>query len=223
MLSASLGLPFPRNVVPKIAPAVMHGHYLYGKGMHNVIVVWRDARDVLVSQYHHCYFENDLYNAALVRLMKKRFPFTNYDAVADNLPRFIETMMTRPLSPRFTWPQFVRKWWRRKVVHVFYEDLLNDAAGQVERVISEMGMPGIDRDKINEAVEEYSFRKAIERSPTSDPRRRFARKGVAGDWINYFNSESRAIFAHYGGDELIRLGYEKSYDWVKERNEPLAG
>ncbi len=42
----------------------------------------------------------------------------------------------------------------------------------------------------------------------------FLRKGIAGDWRNYFNKEAREILHHYAGRELIRLGYEKDASWV---------
>ena len=40
------------------------------------------------------------------------------------------------------------------------------------------------------------------------------RKGIVGDWKNYFNKEAREIFNHYAGDQLIKLGYEKDRSWV---------
>jgi lipopolysaccharide transport system ATP-binding protein len=39
------------------------------------------------------------------------------------------------------------------------------------------------------------------------------RKGVAGDWRNYFTSRVTAEFKARYGDLLIRLGYESSLDW----------
>ena len=39
------------------------------------------------------------------------------------------------------------------------------------------------------------------------------RKGIAGDWRNYFSPElTRAFKARYG-DLLIATGYEKGADW----------
>jgi len=45
-----------------------------------------------------------------------------------------------------------------------------------------------------------------------DPRSHY-RKGVAGDWINYFNQEHRRYFRENYTDLLIKLGYEKGSDW----------
>ena len=39
------------------------------------------------------------------------------------------------------------------------------------------------------------------------------RKGVAGDWVNYFNREHRRNFKKNYNDLLIKLGYEKTSDW----------
>jgi hypothetical protein len=59
MLSASLRLPFPRNKLPQICSSIMHGHYLNPWGMDNVVVMWRDGRDIMVSWYYHCLFKNE--------------------------------------------------------------------------------------------------------------------------------------------------------------------
>ena len=39
------------------------------------------------------------------------------------------------------------------------------------------------------------------------------RKGVAGDWRNYFTPRVTKEFKQRYGDLLIELGYESSHDW----------
>jgi hypothetical protein len=39
------------------------------------------------------------------------------------------------------------------------------------------------------------------------------RKGIVGDWRNYFTEDHRRVFKEVAGDVLIRLGYEKDMDW----------
>jgi hypothetical protein len=39
------------------------------------------------------------------------------------------------------------------------------------------------------------------------------RKGIAGDWRNYFEDQHKARFKELYGDILIRLGYETGSDW----------
>ena len=39
------------------------------------------------------------------------------------------------------------------------------------------------------------------------------RKGIAGDWVNHFNSEHRKYFKENYNDLLLKLRYEESPDW----------
>lgn len=41
----------------------------------------------------------------------------------------------------------------------------------------------------------------------------FLRKGAVGDWKNYFTDKTRQWFKEEAGEELIRQGYEDSFDW----------
>lgn len=51
-------------------------------------------------------------------------------------------------------------------------------------------------------------RKTGEENPNSH-----YRKGVAGDWANYFSADHVAAFKERYGDLLVRLGYETGYGW----------
>jgi hypothetical protein len=39
------------------------------------------------------------------------------------------------------------------------------------------------------------------------------RKGVVGDWRNYFDARLTRIFKEEAGAELVRLGYERNAEW----------
>ena len=41
----------------------------------------------------------------------------------------------------------------------------------------------------------------------------FLRKGIVGDWKNYFDDNTKEWFKEEVGDELITQGYESSHDW----------
>jgi len=89
MISEYLGLPFPRNRLPKLQSCILHGHYRYFPTMKDVFVVFRDGRDVMVSFYFHSFFENELFNRSLVERMRRALPFSDFEAVESNLPKFI--------------------------------------------------------------------------------------------------------------------------------------
>jgi hypothetical protein len=40
-------------------------------GMKNIVNVWRDGRDVMVSWYHHCLFLNEITNPRFVERARK--------------------------------------------------------------------------------------------------------------------------------------------------------
>ena len=100
MLGRALGVPFPRNRFPVMRTSIMHGHYLSPLGMRNVVVVWRDGRDVMVSWYHQQLIPHGL-NGRQVARSRRELSLKNYDDVYANLPAFIEYAITRPHYPGF--------------------------------------------------------------------------------------------------------------------------
>ena len=216
MLGRALGVPFPRNRLPMLRPSIMHGHYLGPWGMKNVVVCWRDGRDVMVSWYHQQLISHE-WNERQVRRSRKELRLHDYEDVYENLPAFIEYAFTRPHSPRFSWADFVRRWHGRKAaIHVRYEDLRRETARELRRVVR--GLTGERRLSPEEAtaiVEEFSFERQAGRRPGEEDRGSFLRKGVVGDWRNYFSPEARETFDRYAGDELILLGYERDRAWVE--------
>jgi hypothetical protein len=217
MLGRALGVPFPRNRLPVLRPSIMHGHYLVPWGMKNVVVCWRDGRDVMVSWYHQQLISHE-WNERQVRKSRKELPLHDYEDVYENLPAFIEYAFTRPHSPRFSWTDFVRRWHGRKAaIHVRYEDLRRETARELRRVVH--GLTGERRLSPEEAtaiVEEFSFERQAGRRPGEEDRGSFLRKGVVGDWRNYFSPQAREMFDRYAGDELLLLGYERDRTWVED-------
>lgn len=93
-----------------------------------------------------------------------------------------------------------------------YERLLEDAAPVVRELFDFLDLPG-GPALIGDIVERSSFRFYTGREPGKEDRKRFYRKGIAGDWKNHFSDEDKRVFKELAGDMLIRLGYEKDLDW----------
>ena len=79
-----------------------------------------------------------------------------------------------------------------------------------EKIIN--GIP--DGDRLKRICQKYLFKYQSRRNPGQEDRTSFLRKGIAGDWKNYFGREAREVFHHYAGNQLIRLGYERDDSWV---------
>ncbi|NCO76111.1 MAG: sulfotransferase domain-containing protein [Cyanobacteria bacterium] len=216
MLSKALEVPFPRNQLPKFEPCIMHGHYIRPWGMNNVVMVWRDGRDVIVSWYYHCYFKHERFNSSLVDMMKSQLPFKDYDNIKENLPKFIEFCALSKPPMRSSWTAFVTKWYNKKgVTNVHYEDFKQDACGELKRLYYQISGKELDHNKALKIAEEFSFAHQSQREEGKENKGSFLRKGIVGDWKNHFNQESCEIFDHFAGEELITLGYESNHEWVK--------
>ena len=233
MLGQALGVPFPRNRFPLLRPSIMHGHYIEPWGMKNVVVTWRDGRDVMVSWYHQQLIPHE-WNEHQVRRSRRELPLRNYEDIYENLPAFIEYAFTRshpvgspladfarpftsPHAPNFSWADFVRRWrGRKEAIHVRYEDLRRDTAGELRRIV--LGLTGerLSPEEAGAIAEEFSFERQAGRQPGEENRKSFLRKGVVGDWRSHFNPEARETFDRYAGDELILLGYERDRAWVED-------
>lgn len=216
MLGRALGVPFPRNRSPMLRPSIMHGHYLRPQGINNATVVWRDGRDVMVSWYHQQLIPHQ-WNRLQVARSRRELPLEDYDDVYGNLPAFIEYAFTRPHSPGFSWTDFVRRWHERKgTVHVRYEDLRRDTAGELRRVVSELVGAELDPERASAIADEFSFERQSGRRSGEEDRKSFLRKGVVGDWRERFGPEARKVFDRFAGRELILLGYEQGREWVED-------
>lgn len=214
LLSDALGVPFPQNRRPPLGRCIMHGHYMRTTGMHRPVLVWRDGRDVMSSLYHHSYFHfsGDPRNHFHVDLYRQTFPFDDYDDVRSNMPKFIEQQFTQPLTPAFTWTDFVSVWTAvPDRVDVFYEDYHRDTVAALERTLTTLapaeGIP--PRARLVEIVEARSFSRAKAAEEKSTGGHSFLRKGAIEGWRDELSDEALEVFDFFAGAALERLGYSR--------------
>jgi hypothetical protein len=218
MLAEAMDIPFRRNELVRLERSLVHGHYLHPTLLRNVVVIWRDPRDLLVSFYHHCYFVVEFHdrkfgNKQLVSLMRERCPVADYDDVAGNLPRFIRFISTTPVAPRFTWPEFAAVWANRPgTVQTSYESLRADTPGELTRIVRALGGLALDPDRAGRIAEAHSFDRAKAKAEAELPagaERSFVREGSLGGWRRHFGDEALAELARHGyGAPLAALGYQ---------------
>lgn len=135
-----------------------------------------------------------------------------------NLPQFIRYKFTTKRPPRFTWREFVESWLHRDgVAFVRYENLLVDPLKEFSAAIRTVYDHDLDVEKLEYAIEKYSFKNVAKRNPGQENKRSFLRKGISGDWKNHFNDEARRVFNSFAGDTLIKLGYEQDSSWIYEQ------
>lgn len=231
LISNYLDIPFPRNKYPTLKNSLMHGHYLPKRNFRNINnILWlvRDGRDVMISLYHHYLIWNEKtqLNPKDVKYHRSQLNFADYNNIVENLPDFIEYVFCHRPSKfqHFTfmgnWSQFNSAWLHfikesNNTICVKYEDLLKNTNEELKRILSQsFNIYELDDAKLLETVEKYSFESQAKRKKGIENRNSFLRKGISGDWKNYFNKDSAQVFNEYGGKALIELGYEANYSWL---------
>lgn len=211
MMSAALDVPFRRNQPIQLEESVTHGHFLSPSMLRNVVLVWRDPRDLLVSFYYHCYFVNEHNNKILVEMMKARLPFTDYQDIRKNLPEFIRFVSETPLSPRFSWPKFASVWCGQKnVVSTSYEALRANTEEELRRIVGEVGGAQITEYQASEIAEAFSFDRVKSGQPHNEngAEMSFLREGALGGWKKHFTCDSESMLEACGYHEpMAQLGY----------------
>ena len=188
--------------------AVIQTHDLYTSFYaHNVVVI-RDPRDVWVSFYFH------------ERYLKRTAPVYDFDdslSHAENMLRCMRQKLTAPEKsmPGFSYADFLQSWQNRpRTTQVKYEALHADAQGELSRLARALGL-GSDPGRIASAIEDNRFEKIAGREPGQEDFTKHKRKGIVGDWKNYF-TRGMGELVHEHQPFLYDLGYEKDASWLKE-------
>lgn len=215
MLSTALDLPFPRNRLPTLGDSIMHGHYNARAINTPVVHICRDGRDVVTSFYFHRLVSNTFSAAAEREKALQKLGIKDPSDVHTYMPRFIELLAKGETHPGVSWSQFIDDWHQHKsvVATVKYEELLNDAAAELQRTCKSLGRE-IEPSKAKEIADKFSFESQTKRKQGSEDTGKYLRKGIAGDWKEKFSQEAKETFAHHMGKGLITLGYEEDNSWA---------
>lgn len=203
MLAEVLSIDFPQNSFPRKMASAFQGHYLNSYLQKKIVVLWRDPKDIMVSWYFHSVVGNNHSNEAFVRSVREKCGITCPEDVVLNLPKFIRYSFAGEMSPGFNWNDFYDKWHAdSNAVHISYEELRNNPVDALSRLIVELGFE-LDDNKIKCVVEKFSFKNVSGRSEGQEDNKSFARKGVVGDWVNYFSDEALLVFNEAVADRAI--------------------
>lgn len=186
-------------------------------GAYNVLVL-RDGRDVLVSQYFHSLRARriDWFRPAF-RKFAGRY-IAEFQANPDVFKNAIRGFLCEDV-----WVCSQVRDWARRVrndldamkrlksegtpVHlVRYEDLHRQFDRQRASLYEFFGLGPAEAAPPSEETKTLPGFRA--ETLTSDNR-----KGIVGDWANYFDDRIRAIYRQEAGELLVELGYEKDQNW----------
>ncbi|CAN5422716.1 sulfotransferase domain-containing protein [soil metagenome] len=111
----------------------------------------------------------------------------------------------------------LKAWYNDKdTCQVKYELLLLNTFAEVKKVTHFLDLKVSDK-QIRAAIELNLFSKKAGRKQGEEDKFSFYRKGISGDWKNYFDDELKALFKTAMDSQwnklLIEMGYETGSDW----------
>ncbi|XP_797930.4 sulfotransferase 1C2A [Strongylocentrotus purpuratus] len=197
-------MPSPRfmrtHCLPKFLPLDVSTDDPKGK----VLYVARNPKDAAVSYYHFCHFIDALPS------------YESWDV-------FFEEFLAGRV-PQGSWFENVLPWWKRRdhpnVLFLKYEDMKKDLPAAVKQIVEFMGK-SFTADVIQKISDASTF-KAMKKSPSANPdflikgeaaegSRSFMRKGIVGDWKNYFTDDQNKRFDEFYNKEMAGSGLEMDF------------
>lgn len=193
-----LELPSPRIIKShegyKIFEKNTKGRFIY---------VYRNGMDVAVSQYNQTlsYIKPDL-----------------------SFDKFIKEFLDDKAKGAWFW--FNKSWlenkWKRPILYVRYEDLINDKRVQIQRIVNFLGLK-VDEKTIERAIEFSSFeymkqnQEKFGEQPKAEPSKKvfdqFIRKGKVGEGAELFSDEQKREFNTLF-DKVVKKYEEKVFSRI---------
>lgn len=166
-------------------------------------VVIRDLRDTLISGYFSLKVSHAPVSSGILSYREK---LVSLDVVGGLIYLMDEWLH---LSA-----DIQQSWLDANEEIIKYEDLINNDVEILSKILIDKCQMAVSRDRLNEVVVNNRFEQITggRKSGIEDV---FAheRKGVAGDWQNYFTPEVKEYFKAKFGELLIATGYESDNDW----------
>jgi hypothetical protein len=128
---------------------------------------------------------------------------------------------------RFFDDEVIKKWadnWRETItafddpgetLQIRYENMKSAFPQVLIEVFATLGV-NADREIAARCHQQTTFEKMTGRAAGSHDPTAKARKGIVGDWHNYFTSRDGELFEGLAGRQLRQLGYEMDEHWYKQ-------
>jgi Sulfotransferase domain len=165
-------------------------------------LVIRDLRDTLVSGYFSMLRSHPLVDSAVATW---RTALQAVDREAGLL------CMLDHWLPKIA--EIQSSWHGTQILLIRYEDLLERDLEIFSQLLLQDCKVPIREDRFREIVSACRFESVAERSRGEEDRGSHYRKGIVGDWQNYFSKPVKTAFKQKYGRVLILTGYESGFDW----------
>lgn len=165
-------------------------------------VVIRDLRDTLISLYFSAKHSHQL---IVDRLTQIRNVLTS-SSEEDGLIFLLNEVLPDFAKIQASWIGV------HDVLLLRYENILGNEYTFFEQ-LAEYCQIDVSRERLQTVVRNSIFEAATGRARGDEDVNAHLRKGIAGDWRNYFTVKVKTKFKKQYGKLLIDTGYEKDLDW----------
>ena len=196
-------------------PAVFMSHMRYNMLPEDIITknvkiihISRNVKDVAVSMFHFI----------------KMFKMTDTE-VTKNIKWdvFLEAFLSGKKLPYGTWVEYMKDWLKLRenpnILFVQYEEFIFDPRKMIAKLATFMKV-ALTEDKIQKISELVSV-KSMQKNPNLDfvqkevldeSQGRFIRKGIVGDWKNYFTDQQSKRFDSFYDDFVLETGFIMKFE-----------
>lgn len=170
-----------------------------------IFFIYRDLRDTLVSLYFSLRDSHDPASSESVREFRTVLR-----------EKSVEDGMLLLAAERLQWYARVQQSWLDAadpdVLILTYEELIRGTYAAFRRILDHCGIACADRD-LRKITDDLSFEKQTGVKPGTEDHHRHLRKGISGDWRNYFTPALKDLFKRNFNDLLVKAGYEHDDCW----------
>ena len=187
------------------SPFMLLGNWwTYGvlKSPYRSFVVIRDLRDTLISFYFSLR-KSHLLMVDYMASIRQRLETSSEE---DGLIYLLNDVLPASARIQSSWIGIP------EVLLLRYEDILGNEYTFFERLVDYCQIK-VSRKQLRTVVERSIFETSTGRQRGEEDVNAHLRKGIAGDWRNYFTESVKTQFKKQYGKLLIDTGYEKDLNW----------
>lgn len=167
--------------------------------------VARDPRDLIVSNYFSLKYSHTPYHPYILEMRKK----LNSMSQNDGITCIINSSTTGT-------KEVLEGWFSQKIEEIMlvkYEELFSERQKKIFSDLVNHCDIRLSEDVVEYILKKYSFKNISGREQGSEDVKHHYRKGIAGDWKNYFMDEHKDLYKTLSEDLLVKCGYEKDDNW----------
>lgn len=172
-------------------------------------VVIRDLRDTLISLYFsikHSHIMIDQGDQQLRETLTTRDFESGILSIIENPQIDTGLIFAKCAQIQSTWLD------QSDILYLRYEDIIGHEYEFFERLIDYCEIR-VSREQLHSIVANNLFDVLTGRQRGNENVQAHLRKGIAGDWRNYFTEKIKSEFKQNYGQLIINTGYEKDLNW----------